>query len=64
LQTASGGIHEPLGQSFASHAKKGAITSAANASSSKPLQLSAGISKHRANMVSWKSKYRFWTSKG
>jgi hypothetical protein len=52
MRTASSGTHEPLGQSFASCARKGTITSTANASSSKPLQLSARISKHWANMVS------------
>jgi hypothetical protein len=52
MQIASNGTHEPLGQSFASRVRKGAIMSITSTSNNKPLQLSVGIPKHRANMVS------------
>jgi hypothetical protein len=55
MQIASNGTHEPPRQSFAGHVRKGAITFATNASNRKPLQLSARISKHMVDMVSWKS---------
>jgi hypothetical protein len=52
MQIVNSGTHEPLRQSFASCARKGATTSAFN---NRPLQLSAGILKHKVDMVSWKS---------
>jgi len=46
-------------QSFVSRARKGAITFATSAFNNRPLQLSAGISKDMANMVSWKNNVFF-----
>ncbi len=59
MQIASSGTHEPLVQSFVSRARKGAITFATSAFNNRPLQLSAGMSKHMANMVSWKNNVFF-----
>jgi hypothetical protein len=55
MQIASSGTHEPLVQSFVSRARKGAIMFATSAFNNRPLQLNVGISKHMANMVSWKN---------
>ncbi len=42
------------GKIFTSHASKGAIVATIGLLNNKVLQLSAGIPKHSAHMVSWK----------